>query len=234
MELAQYAEPKQTRSRFQNGLDQLRDCLIAMSRNAEHAVELAIEAYQLRDSERCEAVLQLERKINEDERHIDEIAIELLAMQQPMAIDLRFVAACMKINADLERVGDEAVSIARRSLNELKLPEAKLPVSIDEMAKAVAGMIRRALDAFVSKNAELANVVLEMDDIVDRMNMECCQAMVQVMKESTEVTEQALDALIVSKNLERVADHATNIAEDVIFWVRGIDVRHNATRPQVS
>ena len=176
--------------------------------------------------------------INEAEREIDELAFDLLAMQQPMARDLRFILAVMKINADLERVGDQSVNIAERVMDMVELPAVDLPVDIRRMAAAVCAMVRRALESFVEGKAELAQAVLEMDNVVDRMRDEAFIMLVKTMNERPEATRQALDALLVARNLERVADHATNIAEDVIFWVRGADVRHNVTdflpQPQVT
>jgi phosphate transport system protein len=148
-------------------------------------------------------------------------------MQQPMAVDLRFITAVIKINADLERVGDQAVNIAERVTNLLTLPSVELPVDIPRMAATVSGMVRRALESFLQGKDDLAEAVLKMDDIVDRMNDEAYVMLVKKMYSTPEITPQALDVLLISRNLERVADHATNIAEDVIFWVRGADVRHH-------
>jgi phosphate transport system protein len=140
---------------------------------------------------------------------------------------LRFILAVTKINSDLERVGDQAVNIAERAMDLVELPKAELPVDIPRMAAAVSAMVRRSLESFIEGKAELAQAVLEMDNVVDRMKDEAFITLVKTMNERPEVTRQALDALLVARNLERVADHATNIAEDVIFWVRGADVRHN-------
>jgi phosphate transport system protein len=217
------------RTRFQQGLDQLRDKLLRMGGLAEQAVDRACQAYVERDLTRCRMVLENESAINAAEREIDEVAFDLLALQQPMAIDLRFILAVVKINADLERVGDQAVNIAERVMDMVELPAADLPVDIARMAAAVAAMVRRSLESFIEGKAELAQAVLEMDNVVDRMRDEAFITLVHKMNETPEVTRQALDALLVARNLERVADHATNIAEDVIFWVRGADVRHNVT-----
>jgi phosphate transport system protein len=129
----------------------------------------------------------------------------------------------------LERVGDQAVNIAERAMDLVELPKVDLPVDIPRMAAAVSAMVRRSLESFIEGKAELAQAVLEMDNVVDRMKDEAFITLVKTMNERPEVTRQALDALLVARNLERVADHATNIAEDVIFWVRGADVRHNVT-----
>ena len=222
-----------TRTRFHQGMEELKTKLLAMGGIAEQAVERATEAFRRRDLRLCHAVLEGERAINMAEREIDELALDLLAMQQPMAVDLRFITAVMKINADLERVGDQAVNIVERVMNTTSLPEADLPVDIPRMASTVSGMVRRALESFLEGKSELAEAVLKMDDIVDRMNKENYIVLVESMYGNPTIVQQALDVLLISRNLERVADHATNIAEDVIFWIRGADVRHHvgSSRP---
>jgi phosphate transport system protein len=215
------------RTRFQQGLDDLRSRLLRMGGLAEQAVDRACQAYIDRDLARCHAVLEGESLINVTEREIDELAFDLLAMQQPMAVDLRFILAVTKINSDLERVGDQAVNIAERVMDMVSLPVVELPVDIPRMAAAVSAMVRRSLESFIEGKAELAQAVLEMDSVVDRMKDEAFITLVKCMNDTPEKTRQALDALLVARNLERVADHATNISEDVIFWVRGADVRHN-------
>ena len=215
------------RTRFHQGLDELKQKLLVMGGLAEQAIDRAIEAYRKRDLKLCYAVLEGEKAINMAEREIDELALDLLAMQQPLAVDLRFITAVMKINADLERVGDQAVNIAERIMDSIKLPTVDLPVDIPRMAATAAGMVRRALESFIEGKAELAEAILKMDDIVDRMDDDIYIVLVQKMHEDPSIVGQALDTLLISRNLERVADHATNIAEDVIFWVKGADVRHH-------
>jgi phosphate transport system protein len=214
------------RSRFQQGLDELKEKLLRMGGLAEQAIDRATEAYRTRDSKYCQMVLTGESAINEAEREIDELSLDLLAMQQPMAVDLRFILAVLKINADLERVGDQAVNIAQRVLDLISEPEVQLPVDIPRMADSVSTMVQRALEAFLDGKAEVAEAVLQMDGIVDRMKDEAFIMLVQKMNNDPAVTRPALNVLLISRNLERIADHATNIAEDVIFWVRGADVRH--------
>ena len=214
------------RSRFQQGLDDLKEKLLRMGGLAEQAIDRSTEAYRARDSKFCQMVLTGENAINEAEREIDELALDLLAMQQPMAVDLRFILAVLKINADLERVGDQAVNIAQRVLDLISEPEVDLPVDIPRMAEAVSTMVQRALESFLDGRAEVAEAVLQMDGIVDRMKDEAFVVLVQKMTDSSSCTRQALDVLLIARALERIADHATNIAEDVIFWVRGADVRH--------
>jgi phosphate transport system protein len=216
-----------TRTRFHQGLDELKQRLLIMGGLAEQAVDRAIQGYVTRDLDICRKVLEDEKAINASEREIDEIAVDLLAMQQPMAVDLRFLFSVIKINADLERVGDQAVNIAERALDMSKLPATDLPVDIARMASIAAGMVHQSLQAFIEENTELAQQVLEGDDTVDEINREAFESLSELMRNHPALTRQALDALIVARNLERVADHATNIAEDVIFWVRGADVRHH-------
>jgi phosphate transport system protein len=216
------------RTRFQQGLDDLRDKLLRMGGLAEQAVDRARQAYIDRDLSRCQMVLEGETLINNSERDIDEAAFDLLAMQQPMAVDLRFILAVIKINADLERVGDQAVNIVQRVMNMIEMPAYELPVDIPAMASRVRSMVRDALRSFIEGDTDLAKHVLTADDEIDRMNHEAFANLSAFMQTKPEGAVQALDALSIARNLERVADHATNIAEDVIFWVRGADVRHGA------
>jgi len=174
-------------------------------------------------------VSRSELAINRLEREIDQAALDILAMEQPMAIDLRFILAVIKINADLERVGDAAKSISDRVRTMDAMAVADLPVDIPRMASLAADMVRRSLQAFIEGDAELARAVLSMDDAVDKMNREAHTTLTDVMAKEGHLAPQALHALMVVRSLERVADHATNIAEDVIFWVQGADVRHKGS-----
>jgi phosphate transport system protein len=194
---------------------------------AEQAIQRAIEAYRVRDLSICDLVIRNEVAINRLEREIDQMALDLLAMEQPMAIDLRFILAVIKINADLERVGDQAVNITERVRDLQNSPEVDLPVDIPRMASVASHMVRKALQAFIEGDAEMAQSVLSMDDQVDRINAAAYATLSSVIRDQPQFTAQALNALVIARNLERVADHATNIAEDVIFWVRGADVRHH-------
>jgi phosphate transport system protein len=213
-------------TRFQQGLDDLKAQLLEMGGLAESVIEAAAEGYTRRDVAACQLVFGREKAINDAERHIDEIAVDLLAMQQPMASDLRFILAVLKINADLERVGDQAVNIAQRALDLIQGPALDIPVDVPRMTTAVSTMVRRALESFISANTEVAEAVLQMDNVVDRMKDEAFVTLVRQMEKDPANIRFYLDALLVTRNLERIADHATNIAEDVIFWVRGDDVRH--------
>jgi phosphate transport system protein len=214
------------RLRFRQSLDDLKEKLLVMAGMAEQAIQRAVEAYRVRDISICDLVDRGELAINRLEREIDQMALDLLAMEQPMAIDLRFILAVIKINADLERVGDAARSISDRVRELQAFPVADLPVDIPRMAHLAGAMVRKALQAFIEADAQAAEAVLSMDDSVDKLNGSAHYTLLTLMKKESRLTPQALNALMISRSLERVADHATNIAEDVIFWVRGADVRH--------
>lgn len=216
------------RVKFHQSLDELKERLLIMTGMAEQAIQRSVEAYRTRDLSFCELVFRSEPAINRLEREIDQMALDLLAMEQPMAIDLRFILAVIRINADLERVGDQAVNIAVRVREMESYAHIDLPVDIPKLASLSLAMVRKALQAFIEGNAEMADSVFQMDDQVDEMNDAAYTALSSLIKEKPELTPQSLNALIIARNLERVGDHATNIAEDVIFWVRGADVRHHA------
>ncbi len=214
------------RVRFHQSLGDLKEKLLVMAGMAEQSIERAIEAYRTGDLALCEQVVRSEAAINRYEREIDQMALDLLAMEQPMAIDLRFILSVIKINADVERVGDSAMNIAERVRGMQAFSTAELPVDIPRMAALATDMVRRSLQAFIEGDADAAQQVLSMDDAVDTLNRNAYFALLNVMRDQPHYAPQALNALVVSRSLERVADHATNIAEDVIFWVRGADVRH--------
>ncbi len=214
------------RINFQIQLEALKDRLLAMAALSQQALEFSLEAYLTGDMALCTHVQEIETAVNAAEREVDEMAYELLAKEQPMAIDLRFILSVIKINGDLERIGDQASNIAQRAEHLRDLPQIALPIDIPDMGEKVRVMIRRAIQALLEADARMAESVLQMDDEVDDMNRAVQQELVGVMQQHPIVSSQALSAIIISRNLERAADHATNIAEDVIFWVRGSDVRH--------
>lgn len=214
------------RIHFQQQLAELKDKLLAMAALAQQAVESSVDAYLQRDSKLCQYVRDNETAINTAQRELDEMAYDLLAKEQPMAIDLRFILAVIKINGDLERIGDQSMSIAIRTREMLEIPKVDLPVDFSSMGEFAGRMIRTAIQALLESDAKIADSVLAMDDEIDRMNRLAHIDLIKVIQEKPEYTQQALNAILISRNLERIADHATNIATDVIFWVRGADVRH--------
>ena len=197
-----------------------------MAALAQLAVESAVDAYLQRDQGLCQYVKQNEKAINAAQRELDEMAYELLAKEQPMAIDLRFILAVIKINGDLERIGDQCVGITRRTREIIKTGDIELPVDFAAMGEFAARMIRSAVQALLEGDARLAETVRAMDDEIDRMNHRANDDLLKLIEEKPQFTQQAMNGILVSKNLERIADHASNIATDVIFWIRGADVRH--------
>jgi len=214
------------RINFQQQLIALKEKLLAMAALSQQSLNLSLEAYLSRDRNLCDRIREIEAAINTAERDVDEMAYDLLAKEQPMAIDLRFILSVIKINGDLERIGDQATNISQRVQDLNGAPPISLPIDISEMGKRVGTMIQSAIQSLFEADARLAESVLKMDDAIDDMNRTVQSELVGVMQKSPELSTQALNAIIVSRNLERSADHATNIAEDVIFWVRGSDVRH--------
>ena len=214
------------RIHFHQQLAELKDKLLAMAALAQQAVESAVDAYLQRDKGLCKFVKQNETAINTAQRELDEMAYELLAKEQPMAVDLRFILAVIKINGDLERVGDQSMAIARRTKDILNIGQVELPVDFAAMGEYAARMIRTSLQALLDGDARLADTVREMDDEIDRMNRRAHADLLALIEQKPEFTQQAMNGILVAKNLERISDHASNIATDVIFWIRGADVRH--------
>ena len=199
-----------------------------MSGLVEDSVHRSVLALSDKDPQQAQKVLQNEAEINRMEIEIDDLATQLLALQQPMATDLRFITAAIKINNDLERMGDLAVNIIERALSLINEPLMKPLIDIPRMADRVQSMIRKSLDSFVRKDPELARTVLISDDAVDEMCGSVYEELINYMERDPKVVRQAVHLMFVARNLERLADHATNIAEDVLFLVEGVDVRHHA------
>jgi len=214
------------RIHFHLQLAELKDKMLAMAALAQQSVESAVDAYIQRDQVLCAYVKQNETAINSAQRELDEMAYELLAKEQPMAIDLRFILAVIKINGDLERIGDQSMGISRRTRDIMKTEPVKLPVDFAAMGEFAGKMIRTAILALLEGDARTADLVRSMDDEIDRMNKKAHEDLLQMIQEQPRYTQQAMNGLMVSRSLERIADHAANIATDVIFWVRGADVRH--------
>ena len=199
-----------------------------MSGLVESAIYRSVQSLVEKDEQQAQQVLQNESRINQMEIDIDELATQLLALEQPVATDLRFITAATKINNDLERMGDLAVNIAERALSLMHEPLVKPLIDIPHMASLVEGMVRKVLDAFVRKDSELARSVLLSDDAVDELRDSIYGELISYMQRDPATVRQSVDLMFVARNLERIADHATNIAEDVLFLVEGVDVRHHA------
>ncbi len=212
---------------FDEELTHLKQRLLYMADTAQEMVGLAVRALTDRNPACAREVLELEKKVNHAEIEIEDEALKLLALRQPAAKDLRLLTAILKINNDLERVADQAVNIAEISDFLLKEPLLKPLIDIPKMAGLAQRMIKNSLDAFVRHDAALAQQVCEDDDAVDRINDQIFRELLTYMMEDPKSITRAVDLILVSRNLERIADHATNISEDVIFIEEGKNIKHH-------
>jgi phosphate transport system protein len=217
---------------FREELDELQQRLLEMAGLVETAIHQSIDALVRRDEQAAKEVLWTEALINQKDIEIDEFATRLLALYQPMARDMRFLTAVIKMNGDLERMGDLAVNITQRALALMRDPAVRPLVDIPRMAALAESMVRNSLDALVKRDEALARHVLTADDEVDRLRDAVYKELVAFMQEERTTIPRAIDLMFIAHNLERIADHATNIAEDVLFLMKGIDVRHHAEERQ--
>jgi phosphate transport system protein len=213
---------------FHEKLDLLKQRLVAMSQRAEELLDLAVEALLTRDAGKADAVTEADRDVDTLEIEIEGLAISLLALQQPMARDLRFIISSIKITSDLERVGDHAVNIAQSTLRMVEMrTEIAAPPEIEEMADRARKMLSDALDAVMKLDGVLGRDVCKRDDHVDALHESVFRIMLTHMMEDPATISTALELLLVSRNLERVADLATNIAEDAVYLAEGKTIKHH-------
>ena len=213
---------------FHDQLDELKKRLLAMSERAESLVDLAVEALLTRDSDKAAAVVTGDREVDDLEIEIESMAVELLALQQPMARDLRFIIASIKASSDLERVGDHAVNIAQAAQRIIATKGSITPDSaIEEMARRARGMLGQAIDAFVRADGGLGRAVCLMDDEVDKLNQDLFRIVVTHILEDPKNISTAIELLLVGRNLERVADLSTNIGEDAVYLAEGKQIKHH-------
>ena len=211
---------------FQEELDTMQGRLLEMGGLAEERVRQAVYGLTARDSHAIGNVLRGDEPVNRLHIEIDERCFRLLALYQPMATDLRAIVAAVKINSDLERVGDLAVNIAEAALRYVAHPPVKKLIDIPTMAEIAQSMLRDALDAYVRRDTALAKTVLNADDQLDALKTQVFRELLTYMLQDPATIEPSLDLILVSRHLERIGDHATNVAEDVIFMVSALDVRH--------
>jgi phosphate transport system protein len=216
------------RYHFEAELQGLRNQLLTMGGLVEERVHRAVHALIHRKEEEAQRIIAGDNEINDLQMDVDNRCLKLLATQTPLAVDLRLITSAMKINADLERIGDQAVNIAESVLVLIPQPPLKPLIDIPRMATIAEKMIRDALDAFVKKDSELARDVLRRDDEVDELKDQVFRELLTYMMADPGTIQRALSLILISRNLERIADHATNIAEDVIFITEAKDVRHHA------
>jgi phosphate transport system protein len=213
---------------FEQELEALKEQLLLMGGRAEGIVAKSIEALRRRDAALAREVFEDDRAIDRQELEIEERCLRLLALQQPMARDLRFITAALKINNDLERVGDHAVNIAGGVLRLADQPQLKPLVDIPKMATLSAGMLHEALDAFVLGDAPTARQLVRRDDEVDQLNRQVFRELLTYMMEDPATISRAMELILVARNLERVADLATNVAEEVVFIAEARVIKHHA------
>jgi len=213
---------------FQQELNKLKEQLLKMAGLAERAISNAIEALVRRDTPLAEKTIAADEKINEMELLMDDLCLKLLALHQPLAADLRFITSAMRINTELERIGDLSVNIAERAISLNQEPQLKPYIDLPRMAEITQSMVKDVLDAFVNGDAKLARSVCERDDQVDALNDQVFRELLTYMMSDPKNITRAVHLIIVSRCLERIADHATNIAEGVIFMVQALVIKHHA------
>jgi len=211
---------------YREELGGLRETVLRMGGLVEQMTHRAIQALVERKSEMLAEVAAMETQVNQLHIDIDEICLEMIALRQPTAADLRFITAAMKINTDMERIGDQAINITERAEHLLTVPPVKPLIDIPRMAETAKEMLRDALDAFVNGNDKLAYETIKKDDLVDQLKDQVFRELLTYMMADPSTIPRALDLILVSRHVERIADHATNICEDVIFMIQGKDVRH--------
>jgi phosphate transport system protein len=211
-------------------LDELKDRLLTMGRLAEERLRLAVQSLVERNDDSLAAVIGGDSRIDDLQMEIDNRCFTLIALYQPVAVDLRTVVSALKINTDLERVGDLAVKIAKVAQRYLRQPPVKPLIDLPRMGELALKMLREALDAFVSRDVRLAQGVLRQDDWLDAVKDQIFREVLTYMLGDSRTVEPGIDLILLSRHLERVGDHATNIAEDVIFIIEARDVRHRSSR----
>ncbi len=217
-----------TETQFQKDLEELKKNLLHMAALVEEAIRDAVQSLVKRDSEPAKRTFEREDRINALDIAIDEMCLRLLALRQPLAADLRFITSAMKIVTDLERMGDQAINIAERAIALNQEPQLKPYIDIPRMAEIAQSMVRDVLDAFVNRDSKLARSVCERDDLVDGLNDQVFRELLTYMISDPKTITRAVHLMIVCRCLERIADHATNIAEDVIFMVDALVIKHHA------
>lgn len=215
------------RHQFEGELDALKRRLLQMGSLIEAQTQKALIALMERRGELARTVIEGDRAVNDLQIEIDDRCLKMLALQQPMATDLRLITSAMKMSADLERIGDQAVNIAETALRLLETAPLRPVIDVAEMSAIAQQMTRDALDSFVRRDAALARDVLSRDDKVDQMKDSVFRVLLTHMMADPGTIERALGLILISRNIERIADHATNIAEEVIFLVEAKDVRHH-------
>lgn len=209
------------RNRFDKQLEQLNNELIEMGSLIERAIEIAVSGLVTQDATKAEDAIAFDEEIDHQEREIESLCMKLLLQQQPVARDLRLISSALKMITDMERIGDHAADISEMTVLMADTPYITNPVHIQGMAKETTDMVIKSINAFVNKDINLARAVIRQDDVVDDLFMQVKQELIRLIKENGDNGEQATDMLMVAKYFERIGDHATNIAEWVIYSITG-------------
>lgn len=223
-------EKTHTSKEYAAELQQVRDNLLSMADNVKEMIERAVHSLEQGDTKLAEEVIEQDHQVNRLEVDTDELCLLILAKRQPMATDLRFITIAMKMVTDLERIGDLAVNICERTIALSKQSDVEVPETIGAMSTAASGMVHTAIDAFVESDIKLARDVFEQDDEVDNLYTKIWKDMREQMVQGRDSLEQGIHLQAVAKFLERIGDHANNLAELVIFMVKGKDIRHVGKR----
>src|SRR5262245_38464975 len=212
---------------LQRDLDNLQKTILKLAASVEEAIHKSIRALQSRDPRLAREVVDGDNEIDAEENHVEEECLKMLALHQPVARDLRRIVAALKINTDLERMADLAEDIAERAEHLSRLARIEVPAQLQRMTDLTTMMVRQSLDAFVNLDSRLARQVCRIDDEVDRLNSAIINELIAGMRRAPELLEASLSLFSATRHLERIADHATNIAEDVVYLVEGEIIRHS-------
>jgi phosphate transport system protein len=217
--------------RLQKELQKLKKRILSLGTMVEERVRMAIKAVETRDEKLAKRIIEMDREIDENEVEVEEECLKILALHQPVAVDLRFITAVIKINNDLERIGDQAVNIAERVVSIARRPPVTVPFDYKLMAEKTETMLKESLDALVNLDADLAHKVCLKDDEVDDINREIYDKVKEAIRSHPDRVGYMINLLLVSRHLERIADLTTNIAEEVIYLIEGEISRHRMSKP---
>ncbi len=212
---------------LQKEIDKLKKQIVLLAGSVEKRVADAVKSIDQRDAELAQRIKDTDQDIDQTEVEVEEECLKILALYQPVAMDLRFIVAVLKINSDLERIGDEAVNIAGRSLNINAYPKIEINFDLTGLAKKVMAMLKRSLDALVNMDAVMAHAVIDSDDEIDDTVQKLFQQVKNEVRRQPEKIDYMIEYIRINRHLERIADHATNIAEDIVYMIEGKIVRHN-------
>jgi phosphate transport system protein len=219
---------------LERDLDSLQRDLMTLASSVEEAIHMATRALETRDEDLAQSVIDGDSEIDEEENHVEEECLKILALHQPVAIDLRRIAAALKINAELERMADLAEDIAERAKHIAQFDPIRIPAKLRRMTDLVVSMVHQSLDAFVDLDARRARAVCRLDDEVDDLNRLLIEEVIGLLKSDPQLIEPGISLFSAIRHIERIADHATNISEDVVYLVEGEIIRHRPAAMEIK